>query len=98
MAVIVIAQVDIHDRDAYGRYEAGFLDIFARSGGELLAVSDSAEVIEGEWPCTRTVVLRFPSAEVMRRWYDSPEYQALAQHRFAGARANIVMVDALPGA
>ena len=30
MAAYVIATIDIQDRDGYGRYEAGFLDIFGR--------------------------------------------------------------------
>jgi uncharacterized protein (DUF1330 family) len=31
------------------------------------------------------VVAEFPSSEAARAWYDSPEYQAAAQHRFRGA-------------
>jgi uncharacterized protein (DUF1330 family) len=96
MAVYVIAQIDIHDREQYGKYEQAFLAVFARHRGELLVVSEDPTVVEGEWPCTRTVLIRFPSAETAREWYESPEYQAIAQHRFRGAKTNAVVVDELP--
>lgn len=95
MSVYILAQIQIHDRDEYDKYSEGFLDVFAGFGGELLVVSENPVVVEGEWPYTRTVVLRFPSAEEAQRWYDSPEYQAIAQHRFRGAKTNAVLVEGL---
>ncbi len=95
MPVYVIAQIQIHDRSEYERYQAGFMPVFAGTGGELLVVSESPNVVEGAWPYTRTVVIKFPSAEAARRWYDSPGYQAIARHRFAGATTNAVIVEGL---
>ena len=44
----MIAQIDIHDPDGYQAYLAGFMPIFVRYGGELLATSKSeTEVIRG---------------------------------------------------
>jgi uncharacterized protein (DUF1330 family) len=96
MAVYIIAQIEIHDGAEYERYQAGFLDVFARYKGELLVVSENPVVVEGEWPYTRTVLIRFPSQDEARRWYESPEYQAIAQHRFRASRANAVLVEELP--
>jgi uncharacterized protein (DUF1330 family) len=93
MAVYIIAQINIHDRAEYEKYSAGFLDVFARHSGELLVVSEEPTVVEGEWPYTRTVLIRFPSADEARRWYESPEYQAIAQHRFRAAKTNAVLVE-----
>lgn len=95
MSVYIIAQIQIHDRVRYEKYQEGFLDVFAAHAGELLVVSEDPVVVEGEWPFTRTVVLRFPSAEAARRWYESPAYQEIAQHRFAGATTNAVLVEEL---
>jgi uncharacterized protein (DUF1330 family) len=93
MSVYIVAQITIHDREEYGRYESGFLDVFQQFSGELLAVSEAPTVVEGQWPCTRTVLIRFPSADEAQRWYASPQYQAIAQHRFRASTGNIVMVD-----
>ena len=35
------------------------MEIFERHDGEMLAV-EAPEVLEGEWPVTRTVLIRFP--------------------------------------
>ena len=84
MPVYIVASIRITDRTEYDKYQAGFMDIFAKYRGELLGVSDAPQVIEGEWPFTRAVLLRFPDDAEARRWYESPEYQKLSQHRWNG--------------
>lgn len=93
MPVYIIASIAVKDWEEYGRYQAGFLEIFSRYQGELLAVSDSPQVIEGEWPFTRAVVIRFPDAEQARRWYESPEYQALSRHRWQASTGTVISVE-----
>ena len=95
MAVYMIGQITINDRDTYAAYESGFLDIFAQFKGKLLSVDESADVLEGQWPCTRTVLLEFPTKEDALAWYKSDAYQALAQHRFAAADGNIIIVQGM---
>jgi uncharacterized protein (DUF1330 family) len=93
MSVYIIAQIDIRDRDTYAKYQAGFAEVFEKYDGELLVVDDAAQVVEGEWPYSRTVVIRFPNADEAARWYGSPEYQAIAKHRLAASQANAVIVQ-----
>lgn len=95
MSVILVAQITIHDRARYGEYEAGFLDIFARHAGTLRAADEAPEIIEGEWPCTRTVLIEFSDREAAMAWYESEEYQRLAEHRKAASVGNIAMIKAL---
>ncbi|MDZ7826186.1 MAG: DUF1330 domain-containing protein [Gammaproteobacteria bacterium] len=95
MSVYLIAQLQIHDRERYAEYEAGFMEVFQRFEGKLLAVDESPETIEGDWSWTRTVLIEFPSDAQARRWYQSDAYQALAQHRWAASDGNIVMIRGL---
>ncbi len=95
MSVILVAQITIHDRARYGDYEAGFLDIFSRYDGNLRAVDEAPEILEGEWPCTRTVLIEFPDREAALAWYASDEYQRLAEHRKAASVGNIAMLKSL---
>jgi len=95
MPVYVVALIEIEDREQYGRYEAGFLEIFSKYQGEILAVDESTTAIEGQWPATRSVILRFPSEEEAQRWYNSAEYQDLAQHRFRASKGNIALIHGL---
>ncbi|SUB53962.1 Uncharacterized conserved protein [Nocardia brasiliensis] len=47
MTVYVIAQMKFTDRAAYDRYQARFLEVFARHSGTLLAADESPQVVEG---------------------------------------------------
>ncbi len=92
MPVYLIAQLNIHDRETYAKYVAPFVEILGHYGGTLRSVEEQPEVLEGECPFTRTVLLEFPSAEAAHAWYDSPEYQAIAAHRKAASTANLVLI------
>ncbi len=93
MTAYVVAKLTITDRNTYAHYGNGFMAAFTPFGGRLLSVDEAPEVIEGEWRCTRTVLLEFPSKDVMRAWYASEAYQNLVQHRFAASTADIVLLE-----
>ena len=97
MAVYGVAQITITDRTAYDRYSAAFMEVFSRFEGTLLAVDETPEVIEGEWTATRLVLMSFPDAEAFRAWFDSPAYQAIAQHRHAGSTGVVMLAKGLGG-
>jgi uncharacterized protein (DUF1330 family) len=92
VSVYIIAQINIHDRERYDRYEEGFDEIFAKYKGMVVTVDEDPVVLEGEWPYGRTVMIRFPSEEEARRWFDSEEYGELKQHRLAASEGNIIMI------
>jgi len=91
MSAYIIGLIEIHDRDEYNQYQAGFREIFSRYNGEILVVEEAPTILEGAWPHTRTVVLRFADENEAKRWYESEQYQALAQHRFRASRANVIL-------
>ena len=93
MTSYVTAQINIQDREKYVLYEQGFMEIFARYEGKMLAVDEAPAVWEGQWSYTRTVLIEFPSAQAAIAWYISPEYQQLATHRWAASNANIVLLE-----
>ena len=96
MTAYVLAQIRINDPDSYQNYLAGFMPIFERHGGELLATSKNQTiVVEGNWAYPATVIMKFPSLDAARAWCDDPDYQALAEHRHRAADANLVIVEGL---
>ena len=95
MSVYIVANIKVEDWSEYEKYQAGFMEIFERYKGELLVVADEPQVVEGDWPYTRVVVIRFPSADEASRWYQSPEYQALSQHRWRGSKGAIVIAEGM---
>jgi len=95
MAVYFVAQISIHDRAEYSKYEAGFMPVFEKYKGRLLAVDEAPEVLEGTWNCTRTVLIEFPTREDALAWAGSAEYQAIAKHRWAASTGNVAMIKSL---
>ena len=98
MAVYIVAQITITDRETYGKYEQGFMDVFNRYDGRLLSVDENAHVLEGDWSCTRTVLAEFPSKDIALEWYNCTEYQALAPFRHKGATSKVALLEGFPGA
>lgn len=75
MAHYLMGLIRIHDPVAYQAYVDGFdWAHLQRQGGEVLIVDDAPEVLEGEWTLGRIVLIRFPSREAAKQWYDSDEY------------------------
>ena len=93
--VTIIAQISIHDRQGYGNYESGFMEIFQQFKGTMVAVDENPTLLEGSWDYTRTVVIQFPTADDAMTWYNSEAYQGLAQHRKDASAGNIIMVNNL---
>lgn len=96
MSIYVVAQIRIHDRAEYAKYEGGFMEIFSQHGGEMLAVDESPTVLEGQWSHTRTVIIKFDDKSAVDAWYHSESYQRLAEHRWAASVADIALIQGLP--
>ncbi len=92
MSCYFLAQITIRDREGYQKYLDGFDEIFGRYKGIVVAVDEHPTVLEGSWPFSRTVLIRFPDEAEARRWYDSPEYRELVKHRHGSSEANIVLI------
>ena len=89
-----LANVEVTDAEAYGRYAALAGDAILAHGGEMLARSGRHHQLEGR-DRSRNVVVRFPSLEAAVACYESPQYQeALAHARGASVR-DIVVVEGL---
>ena len=97
MPVYGVAQIRIDDRERYGQYEAGFLQVFQKYGGQLVAVDDAPQVVEGagDWPYTRIVLLRFEDQQAADAWYHSDEYQELAKIRQEASVATLAFVKGI---
>lgn len=95
MTVYVIAQLAFIDRSAYERYQVGFMEVFVRHNGRLLAADERPTVIEGAWDCEKVVLLSFPDEAAYRAWAESPEYLEIAKDRKAGAKAVVILAKGI---
>ncbi|RAV14506.1 DUF1330 domain-containing protein [Mycolicibacterium sp. GF69] len=95
MTVYAIAQLRFTDRTAYDRYQARFLDVFARYSGTLLAADESPQILEGRSDREKVVLMSFPDEASFRAWADSPEYQEISKDRRAGADSLVLLIEGL---
>jgi uncharacterized protein (DUF1330 family) len=93
LAAYVIAEVEITDPENYRPYTKAVPETIAAYGGRFLVRGGVAEVLEGEWPALRRVVIEFPSMEAARAWWDSPEYAGPKAMRRAASRGRLILLE-----
>ena len=77
-ATYVVVASNVTDSGKLDEYVAKVIPTLSEC--EVLVVDGEAKTEEGD-PRHRVVVLRFPSEESARKWYDSDEYRAIKQLR-----------------
>lgn len=95
MPAYCIADIDVTDMSRYQRYRDGVGATIAQYGGHFLVRANPHEVKEGQWQPHRIVLIAFPTRAALDRWYASPEYAAVAPHRFEAAKTDLVFVDGI---
>ena len=98
--IITYRESPVRDQAAIEEYSrrnrenaAAFQEQF---GIRPLVVYGASEGLEGDNP-DGIVILRFPTMEDARAWYESPEYQEAIAIRRKAADWRVVIVDGLPG-
>ena len=92
MTVYALAQLTIHDRARYGRYQSRFMDVLRKYRGRLLAADESPRVVEGTWEREKVVLLAFTDEAAYRTFAESVDYLEIAKDRKAGADAVVLLV------
>jgi uncharacterized protein (DUF1330 family) len=90
----VIVEMNISDPEPYKRYMAEAPAKVKAFGGEYLVRGGRHETLEGDWQPHRVAMLRFPSYEQAKAFYEDAGYQGARQHRIgATAYFNMVLVE-----
>jgi uncharacterized protein (DUF1330 family) len=91
----VVAEVTIHDLDAFARdYAPKITGTLQPYGGRILT-SGKLTALEGNAP-PRFVIIAFDSVEKARGWYDSPAYEPLLTIRKKTATSTLFIAEGLP--
>lgn len=92
MSALWIANVEVTDEAAYGKYAAIATEAIAEHGGVFLARGGRHVQLEGR-DRARNVVARFPSVEAAVACYNSPRYQEALSHARGASRRDLVVVE-----
>jgi uncharacterized protein (DUF1330 family) len=93
VAAYVIYQGEVLDPERYDKYKTKAAESIIAAGGRYVIRGGEVEVLEGDAPAGRTVVLEFPTRQAAIDWYRSAEYTAIRKIREGAARANMYVVD-----
>ncbi|WP_342241188.1 DUF1330 domain-containing protein [Inquilinus sp. OTU3971] len=93
MAAYLIADIEVHDPQAYEEYKQKASSTIKQFGGRYLARGGAQEILEGSWTPTRLVLLEFPDMATLQAWYSSSEYAVVKPFRLANARSCLVAFE-----
>jgi uncharacterized protein (DUF1330 family) len=91
----ILANVDVTDPQQYEQYKKLSSIAMQTHGAEVCARGGAVQVLEGDWSPKRVVLLKFPTAEKARAFYDSPEYAAAKAARQGAAVMRMVLIEGL---
>ena len=98
MSAYMVIHNTVTDPAMMEQYVPKAVETLTAHGAEILVVSDEATVVEGSPPFPRTIILKFPSSEAAKAWYDSPEYREALPLRLQSSQGFVVLVDGLDAA
>ncbi|RYX93191.1 MAG: DUF1330 domain-containing protein [Comamonadaceae bacterium] len=90
----IIVDMKVTDPEQYKQYMAAAPEAVKKAGGEYLVRGGKFDTLEGTWQPARIAMLRFPSFEAAKTFYDDELYRA-ARAKRAGATEffNMVLVE-----
>jgi uncharacterized protein (DUF1330 family) len=91
----VLANVEVTNPEQYEPYKKLSTIAMQVHGAEVCVRGGQVEVLEGDWSPKRVVLLKFPSMEKARAFYDSPEYQAAKDSRQGAAVMRMLAIEGL---
>jgi len=89
----ILANVDVTDPQQYEQYRKLSTIAMQAHGAEVCVRGGKTTVLEGDWSPHRVVLLKFPTAEKARAFYDSPEYAAARAAREGAAVMRMVLIE-----
>ena len=91
----LIGEIDVKDPEAYKEYVAGTPAVVAKFGGEFIVRGGQFVPKEGRAPHGRVVLIRFPSYEKAKAFYDSDEYAGLLALRLSLTDSRLFLIEGI---
>ena len=95
MTAYFIIQINVKNKENYELYKNKVTPIVEKYGGKYIVRGGKSENVEGSWPYQRTVVLEFPTYEMVKKWHDSEEYKPIKKIRKDNSEGNAIIIEGL---
>ncbi len=93
MSAFVIVKASVSNPEQFAKYREAAGPTSGNHGGEVLVRGVTGEVLEGSDDGRGVVVIKFPSVEQAKGWWNSPEYRAAAKLREGAAEFDVIVVE-----
>ncbi|MBX3619052.1 MAG: DUF1330 domain-containing protein [Rhizobacter sp.] len=93
MAAYIIADVTVTHPEQMAKYREWSTRAMQEHGAEVLVRGGEFEVLEGPWTPSRLVVLKFPSREKAKAFYNSETYTHARSVREGAGIMRMIVVD-----
>ncbi len=97
MAVYAIADVEVKNPAGLAPYRAVVADTVAKYGGRFIIRGGATKLLDGGPEPKTIVVVEFPDAAALDKWYNSPEYQRILLFRLESCTGRVFMVEGVSG-
>src|SRR5674476_648526 len=93
-AAYIIVDLQVSNMEQYKQYMAEAPASIKAAGGEYLVRGGRFESLEGEWQPGRMAMLKFPSFDAAKAWYDGEMYRAARAKRLGTTEFfNLILVE-----
>ncbi|HMJ47363.1 MAG TPA: DUF1330 domain-containing protein [Ferruginibacter sp.] len=93
MSAYIIVDVTVFNEEEYAAYKSLTPGSIAPFHGKFIIRGGKTETIEGDWKPQRIVVVEFPTADLARQWWSSPEYTKAKAIRHRTAHSKMILVE-----
>lgn len=97
MSAYIVYQAEVNDAERYATYIAAAGPAVQAAGGTYLVRGGVVEVLEGDPPAGRTVIIEFPTMAQAVEFFRGPVYSAIRELRRGAATARSYVVNGTPG-
>jgi uncharacterized protein (DUF1330 family) len=95
MSGYIIANVQVTNPVQYEEYKKWSTAAMKAHNAEVCVRGGQVQVLEGDWSPERIVILKFPTFEAAKAFYDTPEYLKAREARAGAAIMRMVVVEGL---
>ncbi|PUE09064.1 hypothetical protein B9Z51_09070 [Limnohabitans sp. T6-5] len=95
MSGYIIANVQVTHPAQYEEYKKWSSAAMQAHNAEVCVRGGQVQVLEGDWSPERIVILKFPTFEAAKAFYDTPEYLKAREARAGAAIMRMVVVEGL---
>ena len=95
MSGYFIIQINVTNAENYKEYIEKVTPIVKKFGGEYIVRGGQSANVEGNWPFQRTVVLKFPTYDMVKEWHNSDEYKPIRKIREDNSECNAIIIEGL---